>query len=234
MEISDSKEYKVGEILTLAWKIYKENFKTFSYITLAVYLPLNIILSLLPTTDQLSPEDPRSFLRLFEILEGLVGIIATLAIAYLVKARLESEHLDFKKALNRALERFLPALGTNILMGILLLLLFLLLIIPGVIFSVFWAFTTYVVAFKNLAFMKALNYSKSLVRGRWWRTFKISAVLTILGVVISFVLSLPAQSLPNNFITITFWKTVVDIVSAFFTVSYVIFYLNWDKTKKES
>lgn len=234
MEISHSKEYSVREILTLAWRIYKENFKAILYITLIVYIPLNFILSLLPTTDQISPGDPKSFLRLLEVLEGLLGIIATLAIAYLVKARSENESLNFKQALNKALERFLPALGTNILMGILLLLLFLLLIVPGVIFSVYWAFSTYVVAFKNLAFMKALNYSKSLVFGRWWRTLNISAILTILAIVISLVLSLPAQSLPNNFITTTFWKTVIDIISAYFTVAYVIFYLNWDKTKKIS
>jgi hypothetical protein len=55
----------------------------------------------------------------------------------------------------------------------------LLLFIPGVIWSVYYMFSTLVVARGSLWGKDALDYSKSLVKGRWWYVFIVTIVLSL-------------------------------------------------------
>jgi len=45
------------------------------------------------------------------------------------------------------------------------------LIVPGIIFSIWYTFTYYAVIFEEKKGMEALKSSKQLVSGRWWRIF---------------------------------------------------------------
>lgn len=69
---------------------------------------------------------------------------------------------------------------TMLIQVILLILLFLLLVIPGIIFMVYWYLSTFVVLDQHLSGMAALKKSKELVTGNWWKVF---AVVLISGLI---------------------------------------------------
>lgn len=61
-----------------------------------------------------------------------------------------------------------PMVYTSILVGLIVFFGTLLLIIPGIIFLVWYFFIFYAVAFENKTGLNALRSSKDLVVGRWW------------------------------------------------------------------
>ena len=110
----------------------------------------------------------------------------------------------------------------------------LLFIIPGIIFTVWYAFTVYEVIFDNKTGTSALSASKQLVMGRWWAT-AVRLVLPPLFFVVSFMIVqlviawLLEQLLPAS----AAWTTntiLSDIFSAFLTpllyVCNLVFYFS--------
>lgn len=78
---------------------------------------------------------------------------------------------------------------TMLIQGILLILLFLLLVVPGIIFMVYWYLSTYVVLDQHLSGMAALKKSKALVTGNWWRTFAIVVISVLISGVSSSIIT---------------------------------------------
>lgn len=224
------KQFSIGRILSESWKMFIENFQVILIITLVVYIPINIILSLVPIDD--SMEGFKLYLRIMQILEGLIGIIATMAIAYAIKNKLEGKVVNAAEALKKALSRWGAAVGTNIMLGIFLLGLTLLLIVPGIIYYVYWIFVSLVVVLNDKSGKDALDYSKKIVEGRWWRVAGYSIVFAMLGIIVGVVVSIPYWFLPENFLINIVTDTLIDILFSFFIVALTIFFINFDATKK--
>lgn len=74
---------------------------------------------------------------------------------------------------------------------------FLLLIIPGIIFSYWFAFTTQIVVFENLSGTAALSRSKQLVKGRFWKTVWYMAFPILIVIAYSFITSAVAAAIPK-------------------------------------
>jgi len=75
-----------------------------------------------------------------------------------------------KSVIMEFIKKIPKLIGTNIMMIFALILLFLLLIIPGVIYSVFWALVISVVLYYGSWGKVALSRSKQLVKWRRWKT----------------------------------------------------------------
>ncbi|MDP3793544.1 MAG: hypothetical protein Q8R07_02210, partial [Candidatus Uhrbacteria bacterium] len=138
---------------------------------------------------------------------------------------------DYKTALKASLSRWLPAIGTNIILGIFLVGLLLLFIIPGFIYSVFWGFATYAVILNDKSGREALRYSKSIVKGRWWKTFWYNIVFVFLMLLTTFVAGGILGFLPDRGVFGIISDTLIDVAFAFFTVVLTIFFINFDHTK---
>ena len=226
------KEYSIGEILSEAWKIFKENFKTILIIVLLVYVPINIVLLFVPEGEIFGSAE--NYARIVQILEGLIGIIAVMAITYLVKFRIDGRQIDFQEALRKALSKWTTVIGTNIMLAIFLLGLTLLLVVPGIIYGVYWTFVLYAVVLCDKSGKSALDYSKSVVQGRWWTVLWYSLALSLLsflaGMLVGFfyIFLLPEHWLSNMAV-----NTFIDIVATYFVVAFTIFFLNFDSTKEK-
>jgi ABC-type Fe3+ transport system permease subunit len=235
-DIITNNQMSIYEIISRAKRIYSENFNAILYIILIIYIPINIVLALIPVEDY---TELNTYLRVFQMLEGLIGIIATMAIAFIVKHHVEGKKIGHKEALKESMQKWLAALGTSIIMGIFLFLLALLLIIPAIIFYVYWIFAIYVVLFYNKVGKKALDYSKEIVKGRWWTVFGYSLIFSIIGFLLAFMIGLFEAFIPSSldmyskFTFLIIIYTVIDIVLAYMTVVLTIFFLNFDATKKK-
>ncbi|MEX0918211.1 MAG: YciC family protein [Candidatus Paceibacterota bacterium] len=67
---------------------------------------------------------------------------------------------------------------------------FLLLIIPGIIFSVWFAFSYYVLIAEGTGGIEAMKQSKRMVSGKWWAVFGRLLVLVAIGIVVGLIFGL--------------------------------------------
>lgn len=232
-----NKEYSIGKILSESWRKFKENFRLILLITLIIYIPINIIVAFIPINTLMEQKGIlqgfRTYMEVILALEGLIGIIATMAIAYAIKNKIDGRSISIGEALKKSFSRWGAAIGTNIILGIFLWGLTLLLIIPGIIYYVYWLFVLYVVILQDKSGKSALDYSKTIVKGRWWKVAGYSLVFWILSLIVGIIAGASYWFLSNNFLTSIAIGTLINVVLSFFIVVFTIFFINFDGTKKE-
>ncbi|MBW2995521.1 hypothetical protein KY312_04145 [Candidatus Woesearchaeota archaeon] len=224
-------ELTLGPLMSKGWEIYKNNFKIFLLIILVVYVPVNLILNILPETVQPTFESIRFEVYASQILELILGIIATLAIAYAVNKIINKKTPQVWESIKNALLVWDKAIFTTFLAGIILIALFLLLIIPGVIYSVYYTFFLYAIILNNVKYKNALDFSKNLVVGRWWRVFGVVLVVSILISIAASFIIIPF-SFSSSYLVNVIGDTIFDIVFALRDVIMVVFFLNLCSVKK--
>jgi hypothetical protein len=126
----------------------------------------------------------------------IVGIIAIIVLSlfahsgmYVVLRDIDTPH-TFSSAFHAGKKYIGKYIWTSIVTGIMLLIGFVLLIIPGIVFFVWYALATPIVFVENLNGWKALQRSKALVQGRWWRVFGRLLALIVIGWLVAFIASL--------------------------------------------
>lgn len=142
----------------------------------------------------------------FVALLGTVTFIAFLIIfSWLVAAGLlmtksviNNQLLSIKDIFIQSKKLILPLFGTNLLTGLIVLVGYLLLIIPGIILTVKYVFTQYIVIEENLSGLAALKRSQELVKGRFWKVLGYSIFPTVVIFLLSFITSFVAQQLKTS------------------------------------
>ena len=221
--------FSLKEAFSQAWGVFSSRFTDFLIVTLVIYLPINAALTFVPAGDDL--EGFSQFMRVANLLEFFVGIIATIAVVSIAKAALDNAPISWREGFARAFHLYFPALGTQAIMSLMLLGLFILLIIPGIIFAVYWGFALLVVVFREQKYMDALRYSKSLVRGRWWNVFGVILLITVLAFITMAVVVSPAWVLPEHYALDIMFDTFIDIIAAYFTIVMMLYFFYLDKTR---
>lgn len=115
----------------------------------------------------------------------IVSLIVSTAMIILTKKLLDKQSVP-EGLFNDAKKLIGPVFIASFLVGLIVLGGTILLIIPGIIFAVWYAFATYEVIIENKRGMEALGASKKLVSGRWWSILWrfIGPALPLLGVMI--------------------------------------------------
>ena len=159
----------------------------------------------------------------FSLALGLVlayyFIRAYMAVYLLVKNNFKGEaRALFQETKNL----FWPYLGVSLLAGILVLLWALLLIIPGLVFAVFYALADYVFFSENKRGMAAIKRSKFLVKGYFWPVFgRLLLLVLIFGFFMS-IISWPMDNSENESF-IFLWNIIVQVISFLITPIIIIF-----------
>jgi len=149
-------------LLQDSWRIYRDNFKKLVTISILAFLPLLLImvLSWLPNSIL--------WINLILIIAAIyAGTIGSVMLVLLLKNR----ETNFRELMEKAKPLFWKFLLVSLLSGVLLILLYLALIIPGIIFSIFWALASYTLIFEGKTGISALRRSRELINGNWWAVF---------------------------------------------------------------
>lgn len=167
----------VGEFFRQSWGLYRERLGVLTKIAL---LPVILLIAL----------DLGDFLGLPSILVGIIGLVgaiisflAALALIFAIQ-----ENIQFGEAYRLALRRIWSYGWLTILSGFVVLGGFVMLIIPGIIFVIWFAFAIYVFAIEGERGMNAVLRSREYVQGNWWQVFGryillVLATLIIIGVI---------------------------------------------------
>ena len=238
------REIALGDLISKSWQLFSKNIKLILTAVLIVSIPVRLISSFFTSRRivEFSGEitdfnfdfnfgELLGQTMLIAILSIVGTTLITLVIAWIVKTKALGGQLDWQAALQKGLSRWLPAIGTSILMAIFLAVLFMLLIVPGVIYLVFWAFAIYVVILNDKSGMEALSYSKSIVKGKWLTVFLYCLVIGIMMAIVAGIINGIIGAAGSGTVVIFLQGVVGDITNAFFLIASVLLYLNLESLK---
>lgn len=221
----------VGGILSEGWRLYRASFSRILPVILLVSFPKNVMLALIPF-DSLAQNYGLRVLQLQQtsarLLELLIGSIATMAIAYLIEGAIRGQGVTWQESLRHGLTRWASAIGTGLLAGIIVLGLTLLLIVPGIVWSQYYAFGAYVVALRGIGGKAALDYSKKLVKGQWWRVVGIELAISIPVSLAVLVIGLVFAFVSSSRVVDIISYTIADILGVLYTIVLLVLFLNTD------
>lgn len=191
----------IGELFSQSWKVYKSRFWTILGIIVIQILARLIVviggvfggffgIAGLSAALKSPFPDPTTIAVSLSIISIIVLIILSLIYiwgnASLIYAVVNKE-LTTWAALKRGFKILLPFLWISFLVGVCVMGGIFLLIIPGIIFGVWFAFSNYVLIAENIRGSKALKRSKFLVRGYGWQIFRRLFVFAGLIYVVDFI-----------------------------------------------
>jgi hypothetical protein len=185
----------IKDLLKRSWQIYKARLGTFLGI---VILPLVVgLLILIPTA--ILGKIPALGIFLF-IVFWLAAIVVSfwsqVSLLYAIKER--EEKIGIKESLKCGWPKIVPFIWISILAGFITMGGFLLLVIPGILFAVWFSFATYILVSEDIKGMSALFRSKQLVAGNWWKVFWRLLTIGIITIVAYFGLTFLFTSLFNE------------------------------------
>lgn len=239
------KEFTVGEIFNESWNRFLESFYDIVKIILLFFSPIIIASTFLSYQEEsyFQANDVLSFGMFILFLVGiLLAFFPMMIIAFLVKDRIDGKPVEkigtyFERALFKIFHLFI----TNILMAFGLFFLFLMFVIPAVIFAVYWSFAFLAIILKDKKYLSALDYSKEMVKGRWWKVFGYLVFFGIAGFIVEFVFMFPLAAL-SEFLTQSIssesgfvFAVIVSLfdvlISMFFFIISIVFFLNFDTNR---
>lgn len=207
-------------------------------VTLCVYVPVNILISFIPGglfIQEYGTGGIQIYFSILNLMWFFMWPIATLGIIMIVEKAMQGTSYTWREALHYSLSKWTTVIATDLLGSAILLGLHLLFILPGVIWTIYYVFWIYVVALRNLGGKKALDYSRNLVEGQWWRVFGISFVLWIISFVAVGLIATIAILLNVIFRNPVFGiltGSIGAIVDSYFVVVATVFFLNTDNRRK--
>lgn len=237
-----------SELVKQSYFLYKKNLEVFfSYAMLVIAPPM--ILKILAVIiyavfDLRSDPFVDTMYGYVFIIFSIIGFVISLwfsaAMIKVVSERLDNKNYgNFKVELIFAKHKLLIVITTSILSTLAVFAGILLFIVPGIIFSVWLAFSMFAVVLDDKKDADALKFSKSLVEGRWWNVLFLLMIPTVIFIVISGVIQIPLDQIMKNTSSLTINTAMFAIGSVtnaliipFLISAQTILYTELKKTRK--
>ncbi|MDO8509568.1 MAG: hypothetical protein Q7S24_00300 [bacterium] len=164
----------ITDLISKSWANYQKNWRSFLPYMVGMFIPSILVYAVGYLGIVLENRYNLSiFTGILSIVIMIVAGIFTfwlgIAFAVAIKSSLVNEPIeDWKIALKKSTRLIVPVATTSLLGGIIIFGGTLLLIVPGIIFGVWYCFAFYTAIFENKKNTGALQSSKQLVVGRWW------------------------------------------------------------------
>lgn len=187
--------------------VYKEGLGTFLGIMVISLIPG--LLFLVPEIVLEKSGSWNTFLFIiFWLIAAFIGFWAQVSLIFAIKDR--EEKIGIGESFRRGWHKIISLVWVGILVGFITMGGYMLLIVPGIIFAIWFTFSTYVLVSEDRRGMNALFRSKQLVAGYWWKVlWRFSVIglliflfyLALFGIIIIF-LSLPLANWVQSAINI--------------------------------
>jgi RNA polymerase subunit RPABC4/transcription elongation factor Spt4 len=117
----------------------------------------------------------------------IVSPIVTGMYPSMVQDMFNGKTLDITRAFRKAVKKYPSILASDILVGSLVLLASFLLLVPGLIVTVWYAYSAPAIVLEDLGALDGMSASKRFARNKKWATFVITLIPTGIGSLASFV-----------------------------------------------
>jgi len=217
-------ELNPGQYIFLSWNIFRANFYILLLTSIILFLPFFIV-------SGFEASLPIPILVLLRFAELTVSAIFSLACYTIITSYLKGKEIT----ISQAIVSNLPNLGKGVwtlILSTLIIIVLSLLIIPGIIWAIYYTFAVYVVAAKGIGGKGALDYSKGLVRGRWWKVLAYILLIGLLIILATIIVSVPlALLLTNEHVYLLFAAMFAMIVATFYSTAAIVLFINLDYSK---
>lgn len=174
----EAKVISIGDLFRQSWKTYRGRA---GLLTKIISLPVAFLMA----GDLLGLFAPSGLAGLLAFIGTVISFFAYLALVFALQ-----ENIQFGEAYRRAWKKIWSYGWLTLLSGFAVLGGFVMLVIPGVIFSIWFAFATYVFVIEGEKGMSALLRSREYVRGYWWQVFGRQIVFGLAALVAIMLLGL--------------------------------------------
>ena len=192
--MENQKLIPVMDLIKNSFEIYKERVWVLlgllgiTFLSFLAVLPGMIIFWGVP--KNILGETGSSFIGFILFLIGIIfcaviGIWCQIASVYAVKER--ASKIGIKQSLAMAWPKFWSFVWVGILVAIVVFVGFCLLVVPGIIFLVWFYIAAYVLVVEDIKGTDALKRSKQLVAGYWWPVFGRILLLCLASMVLSWI-----------------------------------------------
>lgn len=131
---------------------------------------------------------------------GILAILAILgqllsqgALAKSVSEVYLGKEISVKEAYKAVLPKIWVLIGAGILIGLIVMFGFMILVVPGIIFGLWFALSTQVIVLENEGVTGGMSRSRNLVKGNLGKVFAVGFLAGIIAWIISMIVSFPAQ-----------------------------------------
>ena len=225
----------LGEILDAAFKVYKAHFKTLCLCVVFVVVPLAILSTLLTLSADPSAFDPSpdaaddatfggaqiAALIITVVLAVLLSTLATAACTRAVAAAYIGQPVDWRQSLRFGFRKIIPLILLSVLTGLAVVLGLFALLIGAIYVGIRLVLGSPALVVEDESATGAMSRSWSLVKDRWWSTFGVVVVSTLLilviGGLIQGLLALPG-ALGDSTAVGAILNTIGQIVSNVITI----------------
>lgn len=198
-----------GAKMNAVVEFLRENLGRFFLNLLLIAGPLALVLSLLfsnlfsSMTDMIGLQDPDQAVGLFAILGGnyfLMILISWLATSMIITVtytyiRLYNEGVAKETPVGDVFRLSLKKYGGVLLLGVLIFIVtmfgMLFFILPGIFLAVTLSLSYAIYVFEDISPTDAFGRSFKLISGKWWSTFGLLFVTSLMAYVVQLVFSLP-------------------------------------------
>lgn len=176
----------IGELFAASWDIYKKRVVTLSCLMMMVFLPFALLAGALFFIHSIYPDPSKVLPLVIGVVIGgiaIIGIVSNWSGAAVVLA-VADEKLSFREALYRSWPNFGSFLWLSLLMQFIIQGGFMLLVIPGLLFLIWFSFSPFIFADNKERGMNAILKSKAYVEGHFLDvTLRFFLLMLIAGAV---------------------------------------------------
>jgi hypothetical protein len=250
---SSTSDATFGGLLKQTWEQYRTNFRQLAKFQLLLIVPLlliaiNQIYWLLKDAAVLTfLENPEAADFLSLISTNYFTITLILSTIYfgaylftsagLMSATAKNKPLKYDNFISEAKMNWVDYTLFLILTVFFLVLLFMALVIPGIIFMIYWMFAFYIYFDKKTTRIDALKQSKEMITGNWWRVLGylllLMLVFAAVGLVVALITTpialaiLAVADSQTELITGIILETIENTISILMTPFTVLFFRNF-------
>lgn len=214
-----------------ALTIFKVNYKTFLKVLSWLLIPalLLIILNIFDSLTNLKFVN-YSFpiYLLLSALSFIIGLWTQIVLIRLTSASLTKEALNEKILYTESWRDTAPFLWISILMSLIIMAGTILLVIPGLIFTIWYLFSLYIFAIEGKRGYGALQRSKELVQGRFWAVvWRLVVTSFFYGIIVFVIIAIPTliiglftkfDQFSSVFSSMPWWLNALQSVVAILTL----------------
>ena len=218
-----------SSLLKETWEIFKVDWSRFAkMIGLGILgiVPMIIVVVLFTVNSFLFKESG----AIYGIISIILGLISIAAVVCAIYVGVVSKIGTFNLLKNRngkiyemfkaGRQSFWGFIWISILTAVLVFLWTLALIIPGIIFSVYYSLSIYVFVFEGKTGMAAVKRSHQLIKGYWWaflgRIILFSLLVIIIYIIASIIFGLPILVTPANSLSRSMANGTTDVITSIF------------------
>lgn len=219
----------VNEIIVEGWKQFRTNARAILPLVLLISVPLEMVswqFHDFTVVDQQNLPLLLRYLLLALFMWFVFGTLLQLSLIRMVESSMLGSPITLPEALRHAFSRWMPALGTGLLSLLIVAAWSLLLFVPGFIWSVYYTFGLMVVALRGVSGKAALDRSKAMVRGRWWRVLGYQVVFFLFPAVVSTAMKPLYELAPDSIVMLVTLDLIYRLMYLIAVSMSTVFFIN--------